>query len=262
MQTTYTEAPPPASSDETPEGVMSWLDHAKELRDRLIKVCFAIFVGILIGFWAATWRDYALVNALVLNFEPAGVQTLGPAESFANIVKLAVGIGVAIGMPVIVYQLLAFIVPGLTRKERRVIFLILPFVTLCFISGLVFGWFVTLPAAFNFFKSFGPPSVENKPSLELFLSLFTRLMLVNGALFELPVLVYSVIWLGVIQRTTLTRYRRYSILVIVILSSIITPTGDPVNLSFTAIPMYLLYELGLLLALIAPRRKTPTPIVD
>ena len=239
--------------------MMSWLDHAKELRDRLIKVCIAIFVGILIGFWAATFRDYWLVNALIVHFEPAGVQTLSPAESFANIVKLAVGIGVAIGMPVIVYQLLAFIVPGLTRRERRIILFILPFVMLCFICGLIFGWFVTLPAAFRFFQNFGPASVENKPSLELFLSLFTRLMLVNGALFELPVIVYAVIWLGVIERKTLTRYRRYSILIIVIIASVITPTGDPVNLSFTAIPMYLLYELGLLLALIAPRRRdTPT----
>ena len=119
MQTTYSEAPPPVSSDEGQSGMMSWLDHAKELRDRLIKVCIAIFVGILIGFWAATFRDYWLVNALIVHFEPAGVQTLSPAESFANIVKLAVGIGVAIGMPVIVYQLLAFIVPGLGDAGDR-----------------------------------------------------------------------------------------------------------------------------------------------
>jgi sec-independent protein translocase protein TatC len=133
----------------------------------------------------------------------------------------------------------------------------LPFVTLCFVAGLLFGWFVTIPAAFKFLLHFGPESIESKPSIQSFLDLFTRLMLINGLLFELPVLVYSVIWLGAVKRSTLTRYRRYSILVIVIIAAIITPTGDPVNLAFTAVPMYLLYELGLLLALIAPRRKAP-----
>jgi sec-independent protein translocase protein TatC len=163
-------------------------------------------------------------------------------------------------MPVIIYQLLAFIVPALTQRERRVIFLMLPFVMLCFIAGLAFGWFVTIPAAFKFLINFGPQDVnviENKPAIDNFLSLFVRLMLINGFLFELPVIVYSVIWLGAIQRETLTKYRRYSILVIVIISAMITPTGDPINLAFTAVPMYLLYELGLLLALIAPRRKAP-----
>jgi sec-independent protein translocase protein TatC len=102
--------------------------------------------------------------------------------------------------------------------------------------------------------------IENKPTLERFMSLFTRLMLLNGVLFELPIIVYSVIWLGVIDRKTLTQYRRYSILVIVIISAIITPTGDPANLAFTAVPMYLLYELGLLMALLAPRRKNTAPV--
>jgi sec-independent protein translocase protein TatC len=88
------------------------------------------------------------------------------------------------------------------------------------------------------------------------LSLFTRLMLINGVLFELPLVVYSLIWLGVVERKTLAKYRRYSILIITIISAVVSPTGDATNLAFIAIPMYLLYELGLLMAWIAPRKKT------
>jgi len=255
MQTTYTNAPTPAPPEET--AVMSWLDHALELRDRLVKVSFAVVIGILIGFAIFSWDDYFLFSGLILHFTN-GVQTVKPAEAFTSLIKLALGVGVSFAMPVIVYQLLAFIVPALTQRERRIIFLMLPFVTLCFFAGLLFGWFVTIPAAFKFLINFGPTEViENKPAIEHFLSLFVRLMLINGLLFELPVIVYAVIWLGAIKRQTLTKYRRYSILVIVILSAMITPTGDPVNLAFTAVPMYLLYELGLLLALIAPRGKAP-----
>jgi sec-independent protein translocase protein TatC len=257
MQTTYTN-PAPTPAPEPEGGVMSWLDHAKELRDRLLKVSIAIVIGLVLGFYALTWNDYFLFNGLIRHFTGVtGTQAIGPAEAFTATIKLALGIGISFAMPVIIYQLLAFVVPALTRRERRIILLMLPFVTLCFVAGLLFGWFVTIPAAFKFLLHFGPESVESKPSIQSFLDLFTRLMLINGLLFELPVLVYSVIWLGAVQRKTLTRYRRYSILVIVILAAIITPTGDPVNLAFTAVPMYLLYELGLLLALIAPRRKAP-----
>ncbi len=255
MQTTYTDMPPVPKPEE--EAVMSWLDHLKELRNRLVKASIAIVLGMVIGFYAFTWRSYTILEIIVHRFTPSGVQIIHPAESFTNVIQLALGAGIALAMPVIVYQLLAFIVPGLTRRERRIIFLMLPFVTLCFLSGLVFGWLVTLPAAFRFLLTFGPPDIVQRPTLELFLSTFTHLMLLNGLLFELPVLVYAVIWLGAVQRKTLTRYRRYTILVITIIAAVITPTGDPVNLGLVAVPMYLLYELGLLLALLAPRRKTP-----
>ena len=237
--------------------MMSWLDHARELRDRLIRVSIAVVLGLVIGFFAFTWNDYYLYDGLIRHLAANGVQTVYPAEAFTTVMKLALTTGIVLAMPVIIYQLLAFIVPGLTSRERRIIFFMMPFIILCFIAGLLFGWFVTIPAAFYFLLNFGPEIIENKPAVEFFLSLVMRLMLLNGLLFELPVIVYAVIWLGAVQRKTLIRYRRYSILVIVILSAIITPTSDPGNLAFTAIPMYLLYELGLLLALIAPRRKTP-----
>jgi sec-independent protein translocase protein TatC len=258
MQSTINDAQTPPQPVES--GMMSWMDHARELRDRLFRVCVAVFVGVIIGFGATQWNDNWLLTELIRHLAPNGVQIFSPAEIFTESIKLSVAIGVCLAMPVIVYQLLAFIVPALTDRERNIIYLILPFITICFIAGLAFGWFVTIPAAFNFLLNFGSSEmIEARPTLERFMSLLTRLLLLNGVLFELPVIVYAVIWLGAIERKTLTQYRRYSILVIVIISAIITPTGDPANLAFTAVPMYLLYELGLLLALVAPRKRTPHP---
>lgn len=239
--------------------MMSWLDHLKELRNRLIKACLALIIGMILGFGLVYYNNYALIDFITNHLKPADanviIQAVKPAEVFTNAMKVAFGIGIALAMPVIVYQLLAYIVPGLTQRERRIIFFVLPFITLCFLAGLVFGWYITVPAAFNFLLLQGQGRFTIQPTVEFTLSLFTRLMLLNGVIFELPVFVYSLIWLGVVQRKTLAKYRRYAILVIVIIAAIVTPTGDPINLALVAIPMYMLYELGLLLAFLAPSKK-------
>jgi len=251
----------PLAQDEP--GVMSWIDHLRELRNRLIVASIAVVVGMVIGFVAVTWNEYALIEFIKEWQTPPGtvLQAVAPAEVFTNAIRVAFAIGVSLAMPVVVYELLAFVVPGLTRREKQIIFFILPFITLCFIAGLLFGWFVTVPAALTWLLLQGAGTFDIRPTVELFLSFFTRLMLLNGVLFEMPVIVYAAIWLGAVQRKTLVRYRRYAILVIVVIAAIVTPTSDPINLALVAVPMYLLYELGLLLALLAPRRPSPpTPL--
>lgn len=247
----------PATPDDEP-GSMTWIEHLIELRNRLLKASIAVLVGLVLGFVAVTYNNYWLLEFVKIAQTPPGtiLQAVAPAEVFTNAIRVGLGIGLSLAMPVIVYQLLAFIVPGLTTRERRIIYVVLPFIMICFLAGLAFGWFVTVPAALRFLLLQGVGRIESKPTVEAFLSLFTRLILLNGVLFEMPVIVYSLIWLGAVQRATLVRYRRYAVLVIVVLSAIVTPTSDPVNLSLVAVPMYLLYELGLLLALFAPRRNT------
>ena len=243
---------------EDESGSMTWIEHLIELRNRLLKVSIAVLVGLVLGFVAVTYNNYALIEIVKDAQTPAGtvLQAVAPAEVFTNAIRVALAIGLSLAMPVIVYQLLAFIVPGLNQRERRIIFTVLPFITICFLAGLAFGWFVTVPAALKFLLLQAVGRIETKPTVESFLSLFTRLILLNGILFEMPVIVYALIWLGAVQRKTLARYRRYAILVIVIIAAIVTPTSDPVNLGLVAVPMYLLYELGLLLALVAPRKTT------
>lgn len=256
MQSVQTPGLPGVPEEEL--GTMTWIEHLIELRNRLLKASIAVLLGLVLGFVAVTYNNYALIDYVKIAQTPAGtvLQAVAPAEVFTNAIRVALGIGLSLAMPVIVYQLLAFIAPGLTSRERRIIFTALPFIMICFIAGLAFGWFVTVPAALGFLLVQGAGAIEIRPTVESFLSIFTRLILLNGVLFEMPVIVYSLIWLGVVQRATLARYRRYAVLVIVIVASIVTPTSDPVNLGLVAVPMYLLYELGLLLAVLAPRRET------
>lgn len=230
------------------------IEHLRELRKRLTRATLAVVIGLAVGFWLVSETsplpviDY-IIERFVIGLGGTKLRPVGVAETFTSYISVALLIGIVLAMPVIVYQLLRFVTPGLLPKEKRILFLGLPFVVICFVGGLLFGWFVTVPAALRFLLSVGNPLyIENTPSLENFFAIFTRLMLLNGILFEMPVIIFLLARLGVLQPHVMGRYRRYIILLVVIISAIVTPTGDPVNLMLIAIPMYLLYELGLLLA--------------
>jgi sec-independent protein translocase protein TatC len=234
--------------------------HLRELRDRLIKSVAAVSIGTAIGFWIVstpTLLGKTLPDILIDHFVPAGVdlQFIGAAEGFVNYMRVALVIGTAGALPVIVYQVVAFFVPGLLPREKRVLYTTLPFVTELFLAGLTFGWFFTIPAAMQFLLTFGSSErVTPRPSFESFIGIVTTLMLWNGLIFELPAIIYLLARLGIVNVKLLTRTRRYAIVIITIAAAIITPTGDPYNLLLLAIPMYLLYELGIFLARFVPAR--------
>ena len=236
--------------------------HLRELQSRLIKAAVAIAIGTAIGFYlvsSPTLLGAPLPIVLIKHFVPSNVelQYIATAEGFVNYMRIALVIGVAIAMPVVVYQLIAFFIPGLLPHEKRIVFTAIPFVTELFLAGLAFGWFFTLPAALNFLLTFGTSDlVKARPSFESFISIVSTLMLWNGLIFEMPALIYLLARLGIVNAKMLGRTRRYAIVIITIAAAIITPTGDPYNLLLLAIPMYFLYELGILLARFVPERGT------
>jgi sec-independent protein translocase protein TatC len=234
--------------------------HLRELRDRLIKSLVALAIGTAIGFW--------LVNSPILFGQPlpdviaeqlapgVTLQALAVGEKFVSYMRIALVIGISLAMPVIIYQLIAFFAPGLLPHEKRILFTALPFVVELFLAGLAFGWFFTVPAAVQFLLNYGESEhIRAAPSLASFISTVSTLLLWNGLIFELPALIYLLAWLGLVNAKMLARTRRYAIVIIVIAAAIITPTPDPFNLLILAIPMCLLYELGILLARFAPRRS-------
>src|SRR5262249_52268844 len=171
--------------------------------------------------------------------------------------RVALVLGIAIAVPVIVYQGVAFFVPGLLPREKRILYTALPFVTELFLAGLTFGWFFTIPAAMQFLLTFGTSErVTARPSFERFMELVSTLMLGNGLIFELRAIIYLLARLGIVNVRLRARTRRHAIVIITIAAAIITPTGDPYNLLLLAIPMYLLYELGIFLARFAPARTS------
>ena len=237
--------------------------HLIELRNRLTKGLLAVLVGTIIGFWIvnSSWLlGDTLPNLLIGHFVPAEIklQFIAPAEAFVNYMRIALVIGVAIAVPVLIYQLVAFFVPGLLPHEKRILFTALPFVTELFLAGLAFGWFFTIPAALSFLFTFGTNTrIEAQPTFESFIATVSTLLLWNGIIFELPAVIYLLARLGIVNTKMLSRTRRYAIVIITIAAAIITPTGDPYNLMLLAVPMYLLYELGILLSRFVPARTAP-----
>ncbi|GIV89428.1 MAG: Sec-independent protein translocase protein TatC [Chloroflexus sp.] len=251
----------PARTDEAGEASMTLIEHLIELRSRIIKAGIGVLIGMVVGF-IAVWPQgpIKLIDILILTFAPvnerfAPIQSVGTTEQFTSYMKVALLVGVILAMPVIVYQLLAFIIPGLTESEKRLIFRALPFVTFFFLAGIAFGWFVTTPVAIRFLIGFSDsPLIQTQPTLSDFLETVSMLLLINGIVFELPIIIYVLAYLNVTTAKQLAGYRRYALVIVVIIAAFITPTGDPVNLILLALPMYLLYEVGIILARFVPHQ--------
>ncbi|MEN9934940.1 MAG: hypothetical protein RLZZ387_1519 [Chloroflexota bacterium] len=239
--------------------------HLLELRDRLVKALLAVGIGTSLGFYlvnSETLLGMKLPDFLVAQLAPGTkLQGIGVGEVFISYMRIALVVGVAIAMPVIIYQLIAFFSPGLLPHERRIVFTALPFVTELFLAGLAFGWFFTVPAALQFLLGYGQSeTVTTNPTVDSFMGTVATLLLWNGIVFQLPAVIFLLARLGLVTAQQLARTRRYAMVVITIIAAFITPTGDPYNLLLLAVPMYLLYELGILLARFVPKKKGPDAV--
>jgi sec-independent protein translocase protein TatC len=236
--------------------------HLLELRDRLVKTMLAIGVATSFAFWVVNTPSLLgkpLPNFMVDQLAPdTTLQAIQVGEVFIGYMRIALVLGVALAMPVIIYQLVAFFSPGLLPHEKRIVYTALPFVTQLFLAGLAFGWFITVPAALRFLLNFG--TIVTVPTLDSFMGTVATLLLWNGVIFELPAVIFLLARLGVVHTQMLARTRRYAVVIITIIAAVITPTGDPYNLLLLAVPMYLLYELGILLSRFVPRKKDDSAV--
>lgn len=240
-ETTATDAP------EGEAAVMPLMDHLREFRTRLIRALIALFITTGISFVFAE-RVFVFLLAPA---EGVTVQALKPTESLGNYMKVALLCGVILAMPVIVYQLARFIAPGLTKKERRYIYILVPGATFCFVIGVAFAYFVMLPAALPWLGTFMADLIEQNWAIGEYLSFVTSLLLWIGLAFELPLFVYFLAKAGVIDAQILSKNRKYALIAIAVLAAVITPTVDPLNMALVMGPLIVLYEVGVLLARIA-----------
>jgi sec-independent protein translocase protein TatC len=257
-------APPPAppsppgplepEDDEEDEGMlrMSFMEHLEELRSRIIKALYGLAAAFVFSLvYAGNLWDIIsepAVSALThLHVNPPKLAQLTPMESFSIIwVKLPLLCSVFLASPWIVYQVWAFISPGLYKKERR---WALPFVLLTaglFISGGVFAYFLAFRYGLEFLLGIGMSNnVQPVVSITEYFDLFVNVTLGVGLVFELPVLIFLLTLLRILSPRFLLRHSRYAVLVIVIAAAIITPTPDVFNLMMFAIPMAALYFVGI-----------------
>lgn len=226
---------------------MTLVGHLSELRGRLIKSVIALAVTTLFSL-LFTRQFLALLIAPMGESHPVALR---PTETIISYFRIALISGLVLAMPVIVYQLLRFVLPGLTRKERRYVYFLVPGATLSFAAGVAFAALVMLPFAVGYLKGFLSDLVQPTYSLEYYISFVTTLLLWVGIIFETPLMMFFLAKIGLINARQLSHYRKYAVLVIAIVAAVITPTPDPFNMSLVMGPLWILYEIGILLAKLA-----------
>jgi sec-independent protein translocase protein TatC len=235
---------------------LSLVQHLGELRDRLMVTAIALVATTAIAFYFGTQLiriliipiDCTFIPAFTCHEPPTTLISLSPTENFATYFRVALFAGMALAMPVILYEIYAYVDPALLPKERRFIrFMGLPVIGL-FIAGMLFCYFILLPNAIKFLINFGDEVIKNQLRAADYISFVTIFILGMGLIFEVPVAIFALVKIHVITRQWLAKQRRYAVLVAFLVAAVITPTPDPFNQTLVAIPMYLLFELGLFVA--------------
>jgi sec-independent protein translocase protein TatC len=246
---------------------LSLVQHLVEFRNRLMVASLAVLVTTVFAFIFSVDIIKLLlipVNCSFIHIDAsrlpfitpdyactanrAHLIALSPTENFTTFMRVSLFSGIALAMPVILYEIYAYIDPALYPNERRFVRLSgLPILGL-FVLGMAFCYFILLPNAIKFLISFGSDVIENQLRASDYISFVTTFILGVGVVFEVPVVIYTLVRVGVVQRSWLAKQRRYVFLGSFILGAILTPTPDPFNQTLVAVPIYLLWELGLFLA--------------
>mgnify|MGYP001082796155 FL=1 len=241
------------------------MQHLAELRRRVLICVVAVIVGSVVAFAFFEQLIELLVRpARDLNLDDGGQLVFTEVtELLTTAVKVSFVAGLVLAMPIILYQVVMFVAPGLTGRERRYLFGFMPGAMLAFVSGVAFGYFVLTPPALHFLLTFGGDVAVPLIRVSNIINLMIRLLFWMGVAFETPLVMYLLAQLGIGSARGLARFRRYWVVVAFILGAIITPTFDPVNQGLVAIPLLVLYELGILLARFAgrSRQKAETAIM-
>jgi len=226
---------------------MPLMAHLLELRNRVVRAALGVLITTSIAFFYSQ-QLLDLYLAIAPKDIHVTIQAVKVTETFVTYFKVALNAGLIAAMPLVIYELLRFLAPGLRPQERRWVLLGLPFIILFFVAGVAFGYLVLLPNALSFLLSFGSSAIQKNILLSDYISFVTTFLLAVGATFEMPPIMFMLAKLRVVSAKRMGGFRRYAIVLIVIVAAIITPTPDPVNQLSVAIPMYLLYELGIIFA--------------
>ncbi len=235
------------------EDRLTLVEHLDELRTRIIISILAFVVAFALCFWQND-RLLDIINA-PLPDDRVPI-TFGVAEPFTTSVSVSAYAALVIALPVILYQAYAFVLPALTDRERRVVVPFLLMVPVLFIAGVLFGYFVVLPAATQFLLNFNESEFQIEVRARDYYSFVTTTLGLMGLIFQTPVGILAVTRLGIVTPKQLAQNRRYAILVIAVIAMLL-PGTDPMTMLLSMIPLVVLFEASLILARIFDRPPEP-----
>ena len=235
QQDTYTETEAKLMQEASS---MSVVDHLSELRTRLVIAIVAIIIGTLGAY-------YYVEDILQILVAPAGkLYYTKPTEAFFTYMKISLVAGCIVSSPVWFYQIWAFIVPALSKGEKRVTFMVVPTAVVLFVVGVLFSYYLVLPMAIQFFIGFGTDELQPLFSIGQYIDFVIAFILPFGITFELPLILIALGILGILSSDRLREYRKMFILLAFIIGAAISPTPDMLSQTMIAGPMILLYEIS------------------
>ena len=247
---------PPDDDDVGAEAKMSFLEHLDELRKRIVNSCIAIGVGILVSFFFIQ-RIFNFLLGPTRKVLPPGVKIIytEPGEAFGMYITVSMIAGAVIASPFVMYQVWMFIAPGLYSKEKRMAIPFVLFTTVGFVLGAAFNHFVAFPFLMQFFAQFNGIDLAFMPRLEDTFSLYTKMLIGMGVVFQMPTVVYFLAKMKLVTARFLWQHGKYAILIAYVIAAVVTPTGDPMNQTIFAAPMIVLYFLSIIIAFIVNPRS-------
>lgn len=243
--------------DQPDNGKMPLTAHLEELRSRMTRILIAVGVGFCVCYAVKEELFRIITKPLTSVLPPSSfmIYTNLP-EAFFIYMKIAFFASLFLTAPYTLYQIWKFISPGLFVREKRYV---IPFVltsSLLFVAGILFGYFIVLPPAFAFFMTFSSDILKPMISFKEYISLMLKFLLAFGVVFEIPVFIFFLAKIGVVNAKMLSRHRRYAVLVIFIVAAVLTPTPDVITQTLMALPMMVLYEVGIVVAKFAQKKKS------
>jgi sec-independent protein translocase protein TatC len=244
-----------ATFDPVNESSMSLLEHLQELRTRLVWIVGGLVVGTGISMLFVT----PILQFIIEPLTREGVipQALGPTDTVGIFFKISFTVGASLAMPIIVYQIIAFVSPGLYPNERRALLLTLPGVMVLFLLGAAFAFYMLMPAAVNFLQHFLGDVIRQDWTIDRYIGFVTRIVFWIGVAFETPLIVAFLARAGIVSGPQLLNFWRHSIVIAAIVAAAITPTIDPINMTIVMGPLIVLYFISVGLAYLLYRPRVP-----
>ena len=257
MTQTAPPEPPPETSEEQPgEKLLTLFEHLQELRRRVTISAVAVIIGLAVSAYFGQDIIEFLKEPAEKKVDNLELSFIEPFELFVTYFRVALLGGVIIAMPVIVYQALGFVSPGLKPGERRWLYGTAVGATGLFLAGVAFAYYIALPPALDFLLNFGDGDLA-QPNIRIgsYIDFVTRLLFWTGVSFQTPIVVMFLARVGLVRAGQLVRWWRLAIVVAFVIAAIVTPTIDPVTQSLVAGPIVVLYFVGIALAvLVQPKR--------
>lgn len=249
----------PIEPDPVDESRMTLMEHLIELRTVLIWISSAVIVGSLVSMIYAN----AIIAFLAGPVETVGNRliTISPTDPIIIFFKISFTAGTILAMPVIVYQVISFVAPGLYPHEKRILLAMLPGIMLLFVCGAAFAFWIMIPLAVQFLSDF-MSSIDKEWTIDRYYGFVTRIVFWIGVAFEMPLVITALARIGLVSGPTLLHYWRHAIVVIAIVAAFITPTVDPVNMAIVMAPLIVLYLMSVGMAYLVYRPREPRDFSD